>query len=109
VPAYNANHALGTGNGYILTLGGKRLYMSGDTGNQPEIRALTNIDVAFVCINQPFTMTVNEATNLVSAMRPKVIYPYHYRDQSGATTNAAAFKQRLNPNVGVEVRLRKWY
>jgi L-ascorbate metabolism protein UlaG (beta-lactamase superfamily) len=109
VPAYNANHALGAGNGYVLTLGGKRIYMSGDTGNQPEIRALTNIDVAFVCINQPFTMTVNDATNLVAAMRPKVVYPYHYRDQWGATTNAAAFKQRLNPGLGVEVRLRKWY
>ena len=109
VPAYNANHALGTGNGYVITLGGKRIYMSGDTGNQSQLRALTNIDVAFICINQPYTMTVNDATNLVSAMRPKVVYPYHYQDQGGATTNAAAFKQRLNPDLGVEVRLRKWY
>jgi len=57
----------------------------------------------------PFTMTVHDAINLVTAMRPKVVYPYHYRDQSGATTNASAFKQRLNPGLGVEVRLRKWY
>jgi len=109
VPAYNGNHPLGAGNGYVLTLGGKRIYVSGDTGNQPELRALTNIDVAFVCINQPFTMTVNDATNLVSAMRPKVVYPYHYRDQGGSTANAATFKQWLDTSLGIEVRLRNWY
>ena len=59
--------------------------------------------------NLPFTMTVTDATNAVTAFRPKVVYPYHYRDQTGATTNAAAFKQRLNPNLGIEVRLRSWY
>ena len=109
VPAYNANHAFNFGNGYVLTIGGKRIYFSGDTGNQAELRTLPNIDVAFLCINQPFTMTVTEATNLVTAFRPKVVYPYHYRDSSGATTNAAAFKQRLDPSLGIEVRLRLWY
>ena len=109
VPAYNSNHPQGTGNGYVLMLGGKRIYISGDTGNQPEIRALTDIDIAFLCINIPYTMTVVEATNFVSVMHPTVVYPYHYQDQSGATTNAAAFKQRLNSGLGVEVRLRKWY
>jgi L-ascorbate metabolism protein UlaG (beta-lactamase superfamily) len=109
VPAYNANHPLGAGNGYVLTIGGKRLYIAGDTGNTAEMRALPNIDVAFLCINQPFTMTVNDATNAVRAFRPKIVYPYHYRDQSGATTNAAAFKHRLGTDLGIEVRLRKWY
>ena len=109
VPAYNSNHPLGTGNGYVLTIGGKRIYLSGDTGNQPEIRALPNIDVAFLCMNTPFTMTVNEATNCVRAMRPKVVYPYHYRNQDGTTTNAAAFKQFLGTDLGIEVRLRQWY
>lgn len=110
VYAFNANHSpLGFGNGYVLTIGGKRIYLSGDTGDAPEIRALTNIDVAFHCMNIPFTMTVNEATNAVRAFRPKVIYPYHYRDQSGATANAALFKQRLGTDLGIEVRLRKWY
>jgi L-ascorbate metabolism protein UlaG (beta-lactamase superfamily) len=109
VPAYNANHAFGFGNGYVLTIGGKRIYFSGDTGNTTELRQLPNIDVAFLCMNLPFTMTIYEATNAVTAFRPKVVYPYHYRDQSGAITNAAAFKQRLNPNLGVEVRLRSWY
>jgi L-ascorbate metabolism protein UlaG (beta-lactamase superfamily) len=109
VAAYNANHPFGFGNGYVLTIGGRRIYFSGDTGNTVELRQLPNIDVAFLCMNQPFTMTVSDATNAVTAFRPKVVYPYHYRDQSGATTNAAAFKQRLNPNLGVEVRLRSWY
>ncbi len=109
VAAYNSNHPFGTGNAYILTIGGRRIFISGDTGNTTEMRALTNIDVAFVCMNQPFTMTVAEATNAVTAFRPKVVYPYHYRDQSGASANAANFKQQLRPELGVEVRLRKWY
>lgn len=109
VHAYNGNHPLGSGNGYVLTIGGRRLYFSGDTGNQPEIRALPNIDVAFLCMNTPFTMTPNEATNVVRAMRPGVVYPYHYRNSSGTTTNAAYFKQVLGTDLGTEVRLRKWY
>jgi L-ascorbate metabolism protein UlaG (beta-lactamase superfamily) len=109
VPAYNANHPRGTGNGYVVTLGGRRFYFSGDTGNTPEMRALTGIDAAFLCMNQPFTMTVSDATNAVWAFRPAVVYPYHYRDQSGSQANAAAFKQRLGLAPGVEVRLRRWY
>ena len=109
VPAYNSYHPLGTGNGYILTIGDKRIFISGDTGNTPEMRAFTNIDVAFVCMNQPFTMTVTDATNAVTAFHPKVVYPYHYRDQSGPSANATVFKQRLSPDLGIEVRLRKWY
>jgi len=109
IPAYNSDHPLGTGNGYVLTLGGKRVYFTGDTGNIPEMRALRDIDIAFLCINVPYTMTVNDATNAARAFRPKVVYPYHYRDQSGAVTNAAAFKERLGFDPGIEVRLRKWY
>jgi L-ascorbate metabolism protein UlaG (beta-lactamase superfamily) len=109
MPAYNSYHPLGTGNAYVLTIGGRRLFISGDTGNTAEMRALTNIDMAFVCMNQPFTMTVAEATNAVTAFHPNVVYPYHYRDSSGTTANAANFKQQLNPPLGIEVRLRKWY
>jgi L-ascorbate metabolism protein UlaG (beta-lactamase superfamily) len=109
VPAYNGNHPVGAGNGYVLTMGGRRLYIAGDTGNTPEMRALTNIDVAFLCMNVPFTMTPADATNAVRAFRPAVVYPYHYRDQSGATTNAAFFKSILGLDTGIEVRLRKWY
>lgn len=109
VHAYNSNHALGSGNGYVLNIGGRRLYFSGDTGNVPEIRALRNIDVAFLCMNTPFTMTPSDATNVVRAMRPRIVYPYHYRNQGGTTTNAAYFKHALGIDSGIEVRLRKWY
>jgi len=109
VPAYNANHSLGLGNGYVLTIGGKRIYVAGDTGDTPEMRQLPNIDVAFLPMNQPYTMTVSAATNAVTGFKPKVVYPYHYRDQSGTMTSAAQFKQRLDPGLGIEVRLRKWY
>jgi L-ascorbate metabolism protein UlaG (beta-lactamase superfamily) len=109
IPANNSYHPPGLGNGYVLTIGGKRIYISGDTGNTPEMRALTNIDVACLCINQPYTMTVTDATNAVRAFRPKAVYPYHYQDQGGATANAAVFKQRLGTDLGIEVRLRKWY
>ena len=111
VYAFNSNHSpLGFGNGYVLTIADKRIYISGDTGNAPEIRALTNMDVAFLCMNIPFTMTAAEATNAIRAMRPKVVYPYHYRDSpSNATTNAATFKKWLGTDLGIEVRLRKWY
>ena len=109
VPGYNANHTFTNNNCYVLTMGGKRIFISGDTGDVPEIRALTDIDIAFLCMNQPFTMTVNAATNCIRAMRPKVVYPYHYRDQGGSTANAATFKQWLGTDLGIEVRLRAWY
>ena len=100
---------MGAGNGYVLTIGGRRIYLTGDTGNTAELRALADIDVAFLCTNQPFTITNNDATNDVRAFLPKVVYPYHYRDQNGSTTNAAGFKQRLGVDTGVEVRRRRWY
>jgi L-ascorbate metabolism protein UlaG (beta-lactamase superfamily) len=111
VPAYNGNHPRGQGNGYVLTMGGRRIYLSGDTGNIPEMHALPNIDVAFLCMNTPFTMTPSEATNAVRDFRPSIVYPYHYRNTGGATTNASYFKQLLGtgPPPGIEVRLRKWY
>jgi L-ascorbate metabolism protein UlaG (beta-lactamase superfamily) len=109
VAAYNSFHPLGTANAYVLTIGGRRIFVSGDTGNTTEMRALKDIDVAFVCMNQPFTMTVAQATNAVSAFHPKIVYPYHYKDQSGASANATVFKQQLQSDLGIEVRLRKWY
>jgi L-ascorbate metabolism protein UlaG (beta-lactamase superfamily) len=109
VPAYNANHPIGTNNAYVVTIGGRRIFISGDTGNVPEIQRLQDIDVAFLCMNTPFTMDVIAATNCIRAMRPKVVYPYHYRNSGNITTNAAAFKQFLGTDLGIEVRLRKWY
>lgn len=110
VPAYNTNHMnhpLGRGNGYILNIGGRRLYMAGDTGPSPEMRALPNIDVAFVPMNLQFTMSTTQAVAVVRAMRPKVIYPYHYSGNPVADLNW--FKQQLSDDLGIEVRVRNWY
>jgi L-ascorbate metabolism protein UlaG (beta-lactamase superfamily) len=109
VPAYNNNHPFGGGNGYVVTIDEKRLYISGDTGAQPELRALENIDIAFVCMNTPFTMTPSDAVSLVRDMKPKTVYPYHYRNQDGTTGNAIAFKNLMSTDFSIEVRLRKWY
>ncbi|MEO8351006.1 MAG: MBL fold metallo-hydrolase [Chthoniobacteraceae bacterium] len=109
IPAYNANHALGTGNGYVLTIDDQRLYMSGDTGDTAEMRALSNIDVAFVCMNVPFTMTIPQAVSAVRQFRPRVVFPYHYRNQNGSLADLAGFKQQVGTDLGIEVRLRPWY
>jgi L-ascorbate metabolism protein UlaG (beta-lactamase superfamily) len=110
VPAYNITpdrtkfHPKGKGNGYVLTLGGKRVYISGDTEDIPEMRALKNIDIAFLCINQPYTMTVEQAASAVRQFRPKIVYPYHYRG-----SDLDKFKKLVGDDVGVEIRLRDWY
>lgn len=64
--------------GYILTLGGTRIYIAGDTENTPELKALRDIDIAFLPVNQPYTMTVDQAVDAVEAIRPAIFYPYHY-------------------------------
>lgn len=109
VPAYNANHPKGAGNGYVLTFGGRRVYFSGDTEDVAEMRALPNVDAAFVCMNVPFTMTVDKAASAVRAFRPRWVYPYHYRNQDGTFANLERFRQLVGSDSGVEVRLRKWY
>ncbi len=97
-------HTKGRGNGYVLTLGGKRIYISGDTECVPEIKALTGIDVAFICMNLPFTMPPEEAAECVKAFRPKIVYPYHYRN-----SDLNVFLNALKGESGIEVRLRNWY
>jgi L-ascorbate metabolism protein UlaG (beta-lactamase superfamily) len=113
VPAYNASgtiyHSKGVGNGYVLTLGGKRIYMSGDTGDIPDTRALQNIDIAFLCMNVPYTMTVNQAAAVTRAFAPKVVYPYHYKNQDGTLANLNTFKSLVGTDLPIEVRFRKWY
>ncbi len=112
VPMYNLTrgpsagslyHDKGRGNGYILTLGGKRIYIAGDTECTPEMKALTGIDVAFVPMNLPYTMPPSEAAECVKAFKPKIVYPYHYRGQ-----NLDEFASALK-GTGTEVRIRDWY
>src|SRR5881396_1808195 len=110
VPMYNLTadrlkfHTKGRGNGYVVTLGGKLIYLSGDTEDIPEMRALKNIDVAFVCMNLPYTMTEEQAASAVREFKPKIVYPYHYRD-----SDVGKFKKLVGEDSGVEVRLRDWY
>jgi L-ascorbate metabolism protein UlaG (beta-lactamase superfamily) len=112
IPAYNLTrgpapgklfHDKGRGNGYVLTYGGVRFYFSGDTENIPEMRALKNIDVAFVCMNLPYTMPPEEAADAVKAFHPKIVIPYHYHG-----SDLAVFKRGLE-GTGIEVRLLDWY
>lgn len=112
IPAYNLKrgpepgklfHDKGRGNGYVLTYGGKRFYFSGDTEGVPEMRALKNIDVAFVCMNLPYTMPPEEAADAVKAFHPKVVIPYHYRG-----SDLTVFHKALE-GTGIEVRLLEWY
>jgi L-ascorbate metabolism protein UlaG (beta-lactamase superfamily) len=112
IPAYNLKrgpapgklfHEKGIGNGYVLTYGGMRFYFSGDTEGIPEMRALKNIDVAFVCMNLPYTMPPDEAADAVKAFHPKMVIPYHYHG-----SDLAVFQKRLE-GTGIEVRLLDWY
>jgi len=112
VPAYNltsANHPKGVGNGYVLTIGGRRIYMSGDTEDIPEMRALQDIDVAFVCMNIPYTMPVAKAASAIREFRPRIVYPYHFQNQDSSFANLNTLKQQVGTDLGIEVRLRKWY
>ncbi|HYP09310.1 MAG TPA: MBL fold metallo-hydrolase [Bryobacteraceae bacterium] len=112
VPMYNLKrgpsegkfyHDKGRGNGYVITYAGQRIYVAGDTEGVPEMRALKNIDVAFIPMNLPYTMTPEEAADAVKAFKPKVVYPYHYRE-----SDIKAFAAALT-GTGTEVRLLNWY
>lgn len=95
-------HHRGVGSGYILTFGDTRVYFSGDTECTPEMKALTNVSVAFLAMNPPRTMTTTEAADCAKTFRPRIVYPYHYR---GSKTEE--FAQALKGTPGIEVRLRK--
>ena len=96
-------HEKGRGNGYILTYGGLRVYIAGDTEGTPEMRALKNIDVAFIPMNLPYTMSPQDAADAVKAFHPKVVYPYHYKG-----SDLKAFETALEGS-GIDVRIRDWY
>lgn len=115
IPMYNLPegedtfHTKGRGNGYLLEKNGTRVYIAGDTADIPEMRALTDIDYAFVPMNLPYTMTVEAAASAVSEFQPNVVYPYHYRGTEGLS-DVVAFKQMVETMADqVEVRLLDWY
>lgn len=97
-------HEKGWGEGFVLTFGDKRVYVSGDTECTPEMRALKDIDVAFLCMNLPYTMTPREAAWCVDAFSPKILYPYHYRG-----SDVGELERDLAPDKRVEIRRRDWY
>ncbi len=107
VPAYNTTigrdiyHPKNRDNGYILTIGGTRIYISGDTEDIPEMKNLKSIDIAFLSVNQPYTMTINQAVHATEMIIPAILYPYHYSD-----TPIEQLKEKLK-NQPVDVRIRE--
>lgn len=115
MPMYNlpetsdSKHPRGRGNGYFLNLGDKKIYISGDTEDIKEMRDLRRVDVAFVCMNLPYTMDINQAASAVLEFKPKIVYPYHYRGNPDMS-DTEAFKKLVNSkNSSIEVRLKNWY
>ncbi len=111
VPAYNIvamrspgnpYHPKGEGNGYVLTFGDKRVYVAGDSENTPEMRALHDIDVAFLPMNQPYTLTPEKAAEAARAFKPKIVYPYHY-----GKTDPKRLVELLKGDPEIEVRVRR--
>jgi L-ascorbate metabolism protein UlaG (beta-lactamase superfamily) len=111
VPAYNLvhmsspgvpYHPKGLGNGYIITFGDKRIYIAGDTENTPEMKSLRNIDIAFLPMNLPYTMTPEMVADAAKAFRPKILYPYHY-----GNTDTSKLIELLRDEKDIEVRIRK--
>lgn len=105
VPAYNlapsSFHPRGAGNGYILTFGGQRVYVAGDTENTPEMKALRDIAVAFLPMNRPYTMTPEMVADAARAFKPRILYPYHVGD-----TDPAKLQALLKTAPEIEVRIR---
>jgi L-ascorbate metabolism protein UlaG (beta-lactamase superfamily) len=115
VPMYNlpettdSRHTKGRGNGYVIERNGYRVYVAGDTSGILEMRTLKDIDMAFVPMNLPFTMSVEEAADAVLAFKPKKVYPYHYRGQNGLSDVAQFKKLVTEGNTDIEVILLNWY
>jgi len=113
IPAYNTTaerskfHPQGRDNGYVLNIDGFRIYISGDTEDIPEMRALSNIDLAFVCMNLPFTMDAKAAAAAVAEFKPTYVYPYHYRGRDGGTQDPAEFAKLVGG--AAQVKLGNWY
>jgi len=101
-PSGDPFHSKGSGNGYILNLGGTRLYVAGDTENIPEMKALKEIDIAFLPMNLPYTMTPEMVADAAKAFRPRILYPYHTGD-----TDTKKIVDMLKTEKDIEVRIRK--
>jgi len=111
VPAYNIVHKRengqpfhpqGMGNGYIIAFGDLRVYVAGDTENTPEMKALQDIDAAFLPMNLPYTMTPEMVADAAKAFEPRILYPYHYGD-----TNTEQLVELLKDIPEIEVRIRQ--
>lgn len=110
VPAYNIVHMRqsgvpfhpkGEGNGYLITFGDKRVYVAGDTENTPEMKELEEIDIAFLPMNLPYTMTPEMVADAARAFRPNILYPYHY-----GNTDTSELVELLKDEKDIEVRIR---
>lgn len=114
IPMYNTTperinfHQRGDGNGYVLTIDNERVYISGDTEDIMEMRALENIDHAFLCMNLPYTMTVGQAASATLEFKPKYAYPYHYRERNGKA-DINKFKDLVEAGGNTKVTFLKWY
>ncbi|MFC7357545.1 MBL fold metallo-hydrolase [Jejudonia soesokkakensis] len=115
IPMYNLReealkfHEKGRGNGYVITINGGKIYISGDTEDIPEMRNLKGIDMAFVCMNLPYTMTVESAADAVLDFQPKYVYPYHYRGTEGLS-DVAKFKSLVEAGSdSIQVTQLDWY
>lgn len=111
VPAYNIEHERspgvpyhpkGDGNGYVVAFGDKRVYIAADTESTPELKALKNIDLAFLPMNLPYTMTPEMVADAARAIKPKILYPYHF-----GQTDTAKLAELLKNETEIEIRIRK--
>ncbi len=117
IPMYNLPgpnekyHTKGRGNGYVIEKNGERVYISGDTAGIPEMRVLENIDIAFICMNLPYTMDPAEAASTVLDFKPKNVYPYHYRQHpTNDYADVAKFKELVQAaNNEINVVQLDWY
>lgn len=119
IPMYNITeerqkfHEKGRGNGYVVSQDGFRVYVSGDTEDIPEMRSLKDIDLAFICMNLPYTMTPEAAANATLEFQPKTVIPYHYRGLKNGETHyydVEKFKAIVNEkNKDIVVDLMEWY
>ena len=90
------------GNGYVITFGDKRVYIAGDTENTPELKSLKAIDVAFLPMNMPYTMTPEMVADAARAIKPRILYPYHTGD-----TDLSKIVEIMKGAEGIELRLRE--